>query len=426
MHYDAVAIGHLAFLRELASSNGFPGGTLVRALENSQHAICGVGCDRVHRIRLGRSKREARARHPRWSGQSLSQLLPALAAILRTPDAILRSTLIDGREDYSLGGGVEDHRITPIVIGRYKALPRPRLSAIRRREHSGGVTGIVRYAAKNQMHRIERVDGDHTDAPRNPGGTGRSKLAPGLPAILGAEDTHASIRIGRAVGFARAAINRIGRFRIDRQRADIQHGLVVPLRSPCLASVIASPHTATRRTDIHNVRIRGVHGKSGASASNIRRACGNPVYSRRSGRVHAIAFGNQSLNIGFADRVRSARLEPGGSDLVRGVPWRRRAFHHLLQRAGVDLHRGGIAACGKLLPGSAHNALLLHHPAYDMTANHRCQIKESKKRIKKSWPFPNRRDKVRREAAWISFNGGLTSRPMAVAADWKSPRSSWH
>jgi hypothetical protein len=169
---------------------------LVRTFENSQQSIGSVGSDRVHRIRLGRSNCEAGTRHQRCGGQSLSQLLPGLTAVSRTPDAIPGSILLDRREDYSWDSGVEDHRIAPIVIGRYKGLPHPCLSAVLRGEHSCGVTGIVSDTAKNQMLRIERVNGDRADAPRNPGGAGGCKLRPCLPAILSAEDTYACVRIG--------------------------------------------------------------------------------------------------------------------------------------------------------------------------------------------------------------------------------------
>src|SRR5260370_27753057 len=66
MYDDAVAIGHLTFLGELASSNGLPSGPLIRASEDSQNTVGRGGGDRVHGIRAGRRDSDAGARHMRW------------------------------------------------------------------------------------------------------------------------------------------------------------------------------------------------------------------------------------------------------------------------------------------------------------------------------------------------------------------------
>src|SRR5262249_34105449 len=114
-------------------------------------------------------------------------------------------------------------------------------------EQAAGLGHGMSDAAEEEARRVEGIDDDDADAARDAKAFGSGEQLPGLAAVERAEQADAGMRVGGEVGFAGAAIDGVGLVGIERQRADVEGGLLVPQAGPGFAAVAAGPDAAASR-----------------------------------------------------------------------------------------------------------------------------------------------------------------------------------
>ena len=96
-------------------------------------------------------------------------MLPFLSAVSGSPNAAARALFRNGRIDSAFGPRMKDDRVTPVVLARNKCLPFPGDARIGGSIHAAKVfAGRADFcqsdAADKYVFRVERIDGDRTDA----------------------------------------------------------------------------------------------------------------------------------------------------------------------------------------------------------------------------------------------------------------------
>src|SRR5262249_12086238 len=120
VHDNGITVRDLSFILEMAPLDVFPRIAAIHAAKNSQQEIFVAGGfilrERVHHLRLRRTKCQTGTAEKRGIGKFVREVLPFLAPVTRTPDAAPHPLFGKRREDCALPLGMKDNGVTTLIV----------------------------------------------------------------------------------------------------------------------------------------------------------------------------------------------------------------------------------------------------------------------------------------------------------------------